>query len=576
MPQDAITISYIASELKEFLKDSKILKINQPENDEINLTVYCKDGQKRIVLSANSNSPRCHITSMTKQNPQNAPSFCMLLRKHLLNGTVLDVKSVEGDRIIDFEIQSKNEMQDNVNFHLIIELMSRQSNIILADGQMKIVGSIRQFSLEFGERQLFLGATYSYPTLGEKVSPYDPTALTEVLEKYTSNNVANYLLENVYGIAFSTVSEILFRSCGQNELYALDTEKIQAIVKQFDVFCLLKEYNKFSPCVSFENSNAKEYYATKYLSLSQEIKEFTTINQAVDFYFSQKDTKQRIGEHSKTLANLLKNAILRNEKKLSAQLNQIEDSKDCEKDRIKGELITSNIYKIKQGDEFVVVENYYDENNATIKINLDKTLSPSKNAQNYYKKYAKKKRTIENVTEQIDETRATLEMLNQIKSNLKNLNSIEQIELIKQDLISAGIMRSELPKKGKKVKEVKLHPIEYVFDGYKIYVGRNSTENEFVTHKIGKNKDIWFHAKSNFGSHVIIKYENREISDDAIVFCAELAGFYSASTPNEKVEIDYTEVKNVKKPPSNKLGLVIYHTNWSMLAMPDEHRENIV
>ncbi|MEG2001855.1 MAG: NFACT RNA binding domain-containing protein [Clostridia bacterium] len=576
MPQDAITISYIVKELQNTLSSGKVLKVTQPENDEINLQIYCKEGQKKLVLSSNSNSPRCHITNSSKLNPQNAPSFCMLLRKHLTNGQIVDVQNIEGDRIIIIQIQSKNEMQDNVNLHLIVELMSRQSNIILADNDMRILGSIKQFSLESGERQLFVGATYVAPPIVNKISPYHYDELKHILSTFKDGNVANFILENVSGLAYSTVAEILYRATTQSELYSLDENQIEKIAKQFEVFCDLKNFNEFSPRVSLSNGVPKEFYAAEYTSLSQETKSFETINDAVDFYYSQKDTKQRVIEHSKILSNLLKNAVSRNEKKLAAQLNQLEDCNDCEIEKIKGELITSNIYKIKQGDEFVVVNNYYDENSKEIKITLDKSLSPSKNAQNYYKRYAKKKRTIENVSLQIEETRATLDMLYQIRSNLKNIDSTEEIDLIKQDLINSGIMRAEVSKKGKKVKEVKLKPLEYVFDGYKIFVGRNSTENEFVTHKLGKNKDIWFHAKSNFGAHVIIKYENRDISDDAIVFCAELAGYYAASTPNEKVEIDYTEVKNVKKPPSGKLGLVIYNTNWSMLAMPNQHKENLL
>ncbi|MEG1805730.1 MAG: NFACT family protein, partial [Clostridia bacterium] len=212
MPQDAITISYIVKELQNTLSSGKVLKVTQPENDEINLQIYCKEGQKKLVLSSNSNSPRCHITNSSKLNPQNAPSFCMLLRKHLTNGQIVDVQNIEGDRIIIIQIQSKNEMQDNVNLHLIVELMSRQSNIILADNDMRILGSIKQFSLESGERQLFVGATYVAPPIVNKISPYHYDELKGILSTYKDGNVANFILENVSGLAFSTVAEILYRA----------------------------------------------------------------------------------------------------------------------------------------------------------------------------------------------------------------------------------------------------------------------------------------------------------------------------------------------------------------------------
>ena len=286
--------------------------------------------------------------------------------------------------------------------------------------------------------------------------------------------------------------------------------------------------------------------------------------------------KQRIGEHSKTLSNVLKNAINRNEKKLTAQTNQLSDSQDCEEDKIKGELITSNIYRIKQGDSEVLVNNYYLDECPEIKIVLSKALSPSKNAQTFYKRYNKKKRTIENVTIQIEETKATLEMLKIINSNLKNISTTEEVALIKEDLINAGIVRKDPVKKGKKQKAHLPTPLEYLYDGYRIFVGRNSTENEFVTHKIGRNKDMWFHAKSNFGAHVILKYENKDFSDEVIILCSEIAGYHAASGTGEKIEIDYTHIKNVSKPASNKLGLVIYHTNWSMLVEPKNHNNYLV
>lgn len=573
MPQDAITISYLGKELKKRLNNAKITRITQPEKDEIFLNLYTENGRENLVLSANSNSPRCHLTSIQKTNPQTPPPFCMLLRKHLQGGTITDVRYVKGDRIIHFEITARNELFDNVKFVLAIELMSRQSNIILINENNRILGMNKPQSFDSMERKLFSGVFYELPSLNHRISPYNKDQLHKVLQDYTEGNVTNYLLDKVAGLAFSTVSEILFRAIGKTELFNLDDKQKKLIEEQFDIILNLDKHKLLSPCVSYKKGVPKEYYAIKYSYFDADVNYYKTINEAIEEYYSVKDTKQRISEHSKRLGQILKNAISRNEKKLFAQENQLSDSKNYKKDKTNGELITANIYKIKPGDESVLVNNYYEEDSPLIRINLDKQLSPSQNAQKCYNRYAKKKRTIQNITIQIAETRQMLDMLYQIQANLKNIDSIDDVELIKQDLINSKIMRKKKLKKGKKEKTQKLSPIHYVYDDFKIYVGRNSTENEYVTHKIGRNKDLFLHAKKNFGAHVIIKYQNRDLTDEVILFGAELAAYYSSHATGEKVEIDYTEVKNVKKAGNGKLGLVIYHTNWSMLAKPNKHEE---
>ncbi len=575
MPQDAITLSYLAKELNNVLKKGKILKITQPESDEIHLQIYSNAGQKKVVLSSNSNSPRCHITNITKQNPQSPPSFCMLLRKHLSNGIINRVTTVEGDRVIIFEVQAKNEMQDNVSISLIVELMSRQSNILLVDQKGIILGLIKSYSFDSMTRKLMTGLKYEVPTQ-DKFAPTNYDKIREVLENYKEGELAKYILEHVCGLAYSTVSEILLKSIGAIDCNELTDHMKDSIINGFKCMNNLMDNGDFAPCVSYSKGVPKEYYAVPYAHTALDFVQKESINDAVESYYLEKDAKQRIGEHSKSLSTVLKNTISRNEKKLTAQLNQLEDSKDCETDKIKGELITSNIYKINQGDSEIIVDNYYVEDCPKITIALNKALSPSKNAQNFYKRYSKKKRTIANVEVQIQETRSTLEMLKIIDANLKSITTTEEVALIREDLVNAGIVRKEPMKKGKKEKVKPAAPLEYSFDGFRIFVGRNSTENEFVTHKIGRNKDMWFHAKSNFGAHVILKFENREFTDEAIVLCGEIAGYYAASGTGEKIEVDYTEVKNVSKPPSNKLGLVIYHTNWSMLVDPKQHSELLV
>lgn len=564
MPSDALTISYITKELNEILSGGKITKINQPEKDEVIIYVYTKNGTKRLVISANANLPRCHITNRDKQNPITAPSFCMLLRKHLLGGTIDTVINPNNDRIVCLNIISKNEMKDEISLKLFIELISKQSNLILTDDKLKIYGALKKNSLddESSSRVIMTGITYTLPE-NKKTNYKDIDSITKLLTIINKPYTSKELLDHISGYSYQTASYITNNDTisGENEL----VERIEALNK-------LDLYGKYQPCIGYSNGKLCDYFVTEYTNLPLNFRHFPTINEAIEFYYTEKDNSIRIKEHGKRLNDIIKHNISRTEKKLVAQRNQLKDSEDLEQDRLYGELITSNIYLLSGKETEITVDNYYSDPPEKIRIKLDPSLSPAKNAQNYYKKYNKKKRTIEFVSEQIIESESHLNMLKNIQSMLNGVSDISELELINQDLIACGIIPK--PKNNKKKTEIKAKPREYQYNGYTIFVGRSSTENEYVTHKLGKGNDIWMHVKKAFGSHVLIKTNNNtEIPDDVYVIAAEIAAFYSEEKNSDKVEVDYTEVKNVKKPQSGKLGLVVYNTNYSIICTPNEHKE---
>ncbi len=565
MPNDALTISYIAKELDDILSGGKITKVNQPENDEIVIYVYTKNGTKKLTISANANMPRCHITNHDKPNPITAPSFCMLLRKHLLSGIIERVTNPKNDRIICFDIISKNEMKDDVSIKLIAELISKQSNIILTDDSFKIYGALRKTSLddENSKRVIMSGATYNYPE-NDKISYKDIDSIKNIIKNletpYTSKDILTY----IGGYSYQTAQYIT-----KNDTIT----DYETIIKNIIDLNTLKENCGYNPCIGYNNGKISDYFVTSYDNLQYEYKCFQSLNEAIAQYYSEKDNVIRIKEHSKRLNDIIKHNVSRTEKKLSAQKNQLKDSEDLENDRLCGELITTNLYRIAGKESEIYVDNYYLDPPQKIKIKLNPSLSPSKNAQNYYKKYNKKKRTIEIVSNQIIDSEAHLNMLKSIQSMLNNVRNTSEIELINQDLISCGIVQQK-QKNNKKIQVIKSKPREYTYRGYTIYVGRSSVENEYVTHKLGKPKDIWFHAKKSFSSHVLLKTDgNENIPDDVYVVAAEIAAFYSDEKNSDKVEVDYTDVKNVKKPPNAKLGLVIYNTNYSIICTPNNHEE---
>lgn len=563
MPSDALTISYIATELDEILKNGKITKINQPENDEVVIFVYTKNGTKKLVLSANANVPRCHITIADKANPVTAPSFCMLLRKHLTGGTIERVYAPDCDRIITFDINSKNEMKDDVTEKLVIELISRQANIILVSSENKILGAMKKTSLdESSKRTILTGAEYSYPS-NDKIPFKDLSGIKSALDNYCGDSLSDALQTNVGGYSYQTVA------------YLTDNDNIKdknKVLKNVEIINDLKNFDCYFPCVGYDGKNAKDFFATKYSSIPLDYVGYNTLNEAIDTYYSEKDNVLRIKEHGKRLNDILKHNISRTEKKLAAQKAQMNDSADLENDRLFGELITMNLYKIAPKSTEIVAENYYADPPANIKIKLDPSLSPAKNAQHYYKKYNKKKRTIENLTKQIVESESTLSMLKAMSAQLKNVSDVKELALIENDLTASGVIQKS--KNAKKQKDVKAQPYEFEYQGFDIYVGRSSIENEFVTHKLGRGKDLWFHVKKAFGSHVLVKEKQSvPFPDDLYVVAAELAAYYSEERNSPKVEVDYTEVKNVKKPPNGKLGLVVYNTNYSLACTPNAHNE---
>ena len=572
MPQDAFTIKYLAKELDSILKNAKITKINQPEADEVVLTTYGKEGTKKVVLSANSNLFRCHITKEEKPNPITAPSFCMLLRKHLQGSIILGVDTPTNDRIIQFSILSKNEMQDNENVKLVIELISGLANIILVNKDDVILGSLKKNSIddEKAKRIIMTGTKYEFP-YSNKIAFSNLTKIEHLLNEFKEGNITDYLMNNVAGFAYSTLQELVFRANVSDKIVLTNSDK-QLFLSTLENALNVKE-KEINPQIVYNNGKPKDFLLFPYNSQSfEKTTPCNTLNDAICRYYSEKDTVLRINEHGKRLSDVIKNNISRSEKKLAAQKEQLSSSENLEKDRLYGELITSYIYKIKRGDEYLLAENYYDTPQTTVKIPLDKNLSPSQNAQVYYKRYNKKKRTIEKVSQQIIETTAHLDMLYNFKANLKQVKNVEELKLIEQDLINAKII--SIKKTGKKArKDLPNKPYEYNYKGFNILVGRNSTENEYITHKLGKGKDVWFHVKKAFGSHVLLKYEGEPFPDDVYEICAEIAAYYSENSNAPKTDVDYTEVKNVKKPPSGKLGLVIYNTNYSMTVSPKENKE---
>ncbi len=588
MAMDGITIAGIVKELKTRLEGGRIYKIYQPEDDEICLVVKNKTSKgntsDRLVISANAGIPMIYISDRNKDNPAVAPNFCMLLRKHIGNGRIIDIKQPDFERIIEIYIEHLDEMGDVCIKKLIVEIMGKHSNIIFVNKDDIIIDSIKHVSHAVSSvREVLPGREYVYPPSKEKMNPLEADVnyfINHVLAKPERIEKAIYM--SYTGISPVTANEILFRSGvdknNTDELDLLEKDKIYSAFS--DMFKDIKE-GKFMPCIAYDGYEPKEFSSillSSYGEVCAEksipaknvrgLKSYTSISETIYDYYAKKSVSSRMKQHSTDLRKIVSNAIERTSKKYDLQIAQLKDTDKRDKYKVYGELITAYGYNVNAGEKELVCDNYYTGEKITIPLKTEK--SAMDNAKDYFEKYNKLKRTYEALTTLTKETKDELNYLISVKNALDIANMEDDLKQIKQELIESGYVKGKGHGKEKK-NQVKSKPLHYISsDGFDMYVGKNNYQNEELSFQFADAKDMWFHAKTVPGSHVIVKTRGEsELPDSTYEEAARLAAYYSSARENGKVEIDYTERKNLKKPPKSNPGFVIYHTNYSMTIEPD-------
>lgn len=568
MPNDVITLNALTKELNLILIFGRIDKITQPEKDEITFTIRAEKTNYRLVISANPNNPRLHLTSNKKDNPYIAPPFVMLLRKYLSGARIEKIALFGNDRIIKIETKGKNDLRDEIKTDLIIEMIGRYSNIILTNGEGYIIDAIKHIPPTENRRSILPKLKYELPEQS-KLSVLDSSNVLSTIKEFKSGRLFDYLFQKLSGFAASTLNEILYRAKISPDAETLTDEDISALCKTFDYFVNIPE-KQYLPALSKNaKGNYDDYYVFPYQYVDKKYIEFELLNQAIDLLVSEKDKGIRLKAYSKDVILALKNAIQKTERNIKHARENLETSKDNEKYKLYGELINANLYRIKRGTEKIALTNYYD--NTEITINLNPTLSPQENAQKYYKKYAKLKRTHQISSEILKDKEILYDYLMSIQNNLVMAEDISDIEEIKTELIKKGILASK-PKSKKVSMPEKSAPAKYIFEDFTILRGKNNIQNEKLTFKTAKDNDIWLHVKAYHGSHVIILTENKDVHDSAIETAAKIAAHYSDQRANTKVEVDYTYRKYVKKHPSNNCGMVTY-TNYKTIIVEPESKE---
>lgn len=550
MAFDGLYLHYVINELKSIIIDGRINKINQPEKDEIIFTIKTKNhGKVKLLISSSSSYPKIHITNEIKENPLTPPLFNMVLRKYLNNSKIIDIEQIKTDRIGKISFLTTDELGFDSKYNLYFEIMGRHSNITLVrDRDNVIMDSIKHVTEDINRfRTILPSLEFVLPPSTNKLDPF--TFTKEDFEAIASTTDFN--------TAFASK---VFMGIGKDiskDLYLKYNNE--------DLFSYIKNYFSISPEFNIYIENGVPFnFSSMPLSLDNStFKNYSSPSLLIEDYYKKKDKADRLKNRTLTLQKLINNNIERCVKKEKILHKTLEETKDKDKFKLYGELLTSNIYAIKDGDKEANVYNYY--TNDYITISLDPNKSVSYNIQKYYKKYNKLKKSEEMANIQLEHNKIELEYLTSVLTNINLIENYNEIDDIKNELITEGYIKFSKKKK----KSTSTKPLKFISpDGIDIYVGKNNIQNDYLTTKFASKNDIWLHTKNIPGSHVIIKRTSSDIPNTTLEYAANLAAYYSKGRSGTKVPVDYTEIKNVRKPNGAKAGMVIYLTNKTIYIDP--------
>lgn len=570
MAFDGIVVANLVHELKSELLNGRIAKIAQPEADELLLTIKSPSGQRRLYLSASASLPLIYLTENNKPSPMTAPNFCMLLRKHIANGRIVDIYQPKLERIIYFTIEHLNELGDLCRKNLIVEIMGKHSNLIFCTEDGTIIDSIKHVSAQMSSvREVLPGRTYFIPDTMEKSDPLSitPEEFTAVLQSKPLP-LSKAIYTSFTGISPITAEEICFIAGIDSSLppKELSADIMQHLYNQFTLYFTNVKEGAFRPAIYYLGKEPKEFASLPLTHFTEYRRvEFDKISNVLETYYAAKNTITRIRQKSSDLRHILQTALERNRKKYDLQIKQLKDTENRDRYKIYGELLHVYGYNLEEGAKTLGAFNYY--TNEMIQIPLDPMLSPQENAKRYFDKYNKQKRTYEALSSLIQETSDNIRYLESVRTALDIARSEEDLAEIKEELIAAGYMKRKFTKKKQRIKNKPLHYISS--DGYDMYVGKNNFQNEELTFHFANGNDWWFHAKQAPGSHVIVKTKGEELPDSTFEEAGRLAAYYSSMRNADKIEIDYVEKKHVKKPSGGKPGFVVYYTNYSLIIDSD-------
>ncbi len=572
MALDGITLGLVKNELESYLIGSKIDKVHQPSKNELVFIMRTRNGGYRLYLSCDGQSPRVHMTRYNLENPKVPPMLCMLLRKRLLGAVLTEIKQIRNDRILIFTFDGTTEIGDKTKYYVICEVMGQRSNIILCDNDYKIIDAVKRVDEEKSSiREILPGLKYELPPIPEKCDIL--TDNTELIVSKILNQsekmLSKAIIDIVEGISPIVSREIAYRTVfGDKQVgLLLDIEKerlhseIQKIKDEIinnKAFYMLSSVDNVPFDFSFANIRQFGNALIK--------KEYDSISELLDDFYFEKDKINRIKRKASDLFKILNNAVERTSRKINNRRAELEKSENREQLRVFAELITANQYRLTEKSSVYTVENYYHNNNS-IDIPVNPALTAQQNAQKYFKEYKKATNAEKLLHNLIEEGEQELVYLDTVLDNLTRADSDREITEIRDELEKGGYVKSK--KCNKQKKEKPLPPIEFKSsDGFTILVGRNNVQNDLLTLKTAKNYDVWLHVQKQAGSHTIIVADKKEITETAIYEASCIAAYHSKAKDSSSVAVDYTLIKNIKKPVGAKPGKVIYNTYNTVYVTP--------
>lgn len=573
MTLDGLTLNAVVSELQKMITGAKVQKVGMPGKEEINLALYSPAyGNLILKISADAGDCSIYLSKTPKQNPKTAKSFCMLLRKYLLGARITNIEQRGLDRVVKISFAAKDELLRDITLHLIIEIMGKYSNIILTDSDFKILDSIRHVPADVsGLRQILPGLNYN----DSPQKKYDPsvlslTTLTELLLTKKDTKISIYLTEIFDGMSLQTAREVLTRSGIEKEYTSELSEslakRLAGEIKEF----FKNAKSEMNPVIQLNNENLPVFFSIiPYETYPEQTRKgFDTANEMLDYYYTSRGEHFRLAQQRESLIKTIEKILSKLEKRIKIYEAGIEDAKRSGKIQKRADAITANLYKLKKGMKDFEIVDY--ETGKTVKYDLDLSMTPQTLAQKLYKKIAKYKKAAKLNAQRLSEALEEKDFLNGTILFAENAQNSGEIAEIKQTLTDTGYLTP--PPKHKKTVNIDSEPLSFTAPGgYTILVGKNDRQNERLTHHTAAKDDIWFHAQKIPGSHVILFTDGKEldeIEDSAVEFAASLAAHYSRAKQSGKTAVDYTQRKNIKKPPASRPGKVIYDNYFTLYTDP--------
>ena len=568
MPLDAVCLQGVVAELATQITGSRIEKIQQPARDQVVLLLR---GSRRLLLSAEGGQPRLHLTELPRDNPAQPPMFCMLLRKYLSGGIIESIQQAPLERVVTLTVSAADELGERSQFSLILEAVARRANLILADKDGHIIDCLRRIDFEMNpDRQVLPGLFYHLPTPPDKVSPFTVTEEEFAALAAAAGEGApadQWLVRTVNGLSPLVARELTFRACGSTD--APVTGHTAALWSAFAAWRDTVNEKHFTPAILKHSGVPMDF---TYLHVGQyggaaEEETYTSFSRLLDDFYEKREQAERVKQKGQDLVKTASNGAARLRRKIAAQEQELAESKNRDKWRVYGELITANLYRMERGMSRLTAQNYYDPDCADVDIPLDVRLSPQENAAKYFKKYTKAKTAEKYITAQLEKARVELTYLESVLQELTLAESEQDFNDIRAELTDGGYLRA----KGRKQPQRPSKPREFRSTaGLRILVGRNNRQNDRLTAKDAEKWDIWLHTQRIHGSHAILCTGGAQPDEQSLLEAASLAAYFSQAQNSTKVPVDFTQVKYVKKPAGSPPGFVNYTNYKTILADPSE------